>query len=135
MKKISSLSLAVTVVLSAILFLSGCQNTNEEQMRHIVVFKFKPSATPAQIDTVTKALGDLKDKIPGIVAFEHGENNSPENKNLGFTHVYMLTFEDAAARDNYLPHPEHKKFGALLGELDVMEDVFVVDFSPAETTE
>ena len=44
-------------------------------------------------------------------------NNSPEGKNLGFTHVYMLTFEDAAARDAYLPHPDHAKFGELLGKL------------------
>ena len=44
----------------------------------------------------------------------------------------MVTFEDAAARDAYLPHPEHKKFGALLGEVGVLEDAFVVDFSPAE---
>lgn len=99
-------------------------------MRHIVVFKYKPSATPAQIGQVTKAFGELQDKIPGIIAFEHGVNNSPENKNLGFTHVYQLTFEDAAARDAYLPHPEHKKFGALLGRLGVLEDAFVVDYTP-----
>ncbi|QNF35714.1 Dabb family protein [Adhaeribacter swui] len=102
-----------------------------EQVRHVVVFKFKPSATPAQITQVTQALADLKNKIPGIVSFEHGVNNSPENKNLGFTHVFLLTFKDAAARDTYLPHPEHKKFGQLLGQLGVMEDVFVVDYSPA----
>ena len=54
--------------------------------------------------------------------------NSPEGKNLGFTHVYLLTFESVAARDAYLPHPEHKKFGELLGKLGVVEDVFVVDY-------
>lgn len=132
MKKIAGISLAVAVAFSAILFLSGFQNSTNEQMRHIVVFKYKPGATPAQIEKVTRAFGDLQDKIPGIVAFEHGVNDSPENKNLGFTHVYMLTFEDAAARDAYLPHPEHKKFGALLGELGVLEDAFVVDYAPAE---
>ncbi|WP_164891022.1 Dabb family protein [Botryobacter ruber] len=99
-------------------------------MRHIVVFKYKPSATPEQIDQVTKAFSGLKDKIPGIIAFEHGINDSPENKNLGFTHVYQLTFTDAATRDAYLPHPEHKKFGQLLGQLKVVEDVFVVDYAP-----
>ncbi len=55
-------------------------------------------------------------------------NNSPEGKNLGFTHVYLATFESVAARDAYLPHPEHKKFGDLLGKLGVVEDVFVVDY-------
>jgi hypothetical protein len=102
------------------------------QLRHLVVFKFKPEATPAQIKQVTDALRALKDKIPGIVSFEHGVNNSPEKKNLGFTHAFLITFENAAARDNYLPHPEHKKFGELLASLKVMEDVFVVDYEPAK---
>ena len=41
----------------------------------------------------------------------------------------MVTFENAKARDTYLPHPEHKKFGELLGKLDILEDLFVVDYS------
>ena len=102
------------------------------QVRHLVVFKFKPAATPEQIQQVSDALRALKEKIPGIVSFERGVNNSPEGKNLGFTHAFLITFEDAAARDAYLPHPEHKKFGALLGSLNVMEDVFVVDYQPMQ---
>ncbi|MFM8743626.1 MAG: Dabb family protein, partial [Cytophagales bacterium] len=66
--------------------------------------------------------------IPGITSFEYGVNNSPENLNKGFTHVYLLTFKDAQSRDSYLPHPEHKKFGELLGRLGVLEEPFVVDF-------
>src|SRR5262245_45600210 len=103
-----------------------------ETVRHVVIFKYKPSATEAQIRQVTEAFRALKTKIPGILAFEHGVNNSPEGKNLGFTHVYLLTFEDAQARDTYLPHPEHRKFGELLGRLGILEDVFVVDYAPEE---
>jgi len=98
------------------------------EVRHIVVFKYKASATPGQINEVTTALKALKDKIPGILSFEHGVNNSPENLNKGFTHVYLLTFENVAARDAYLPHPEHKKFGALLGKLSILEEPFVIDY-------
>jgi hypothetical protein len=101
---------------------------NKGEVKHIVVFKWKSSATADQINQVTVAFKDLKHKIPGIVSIEHGVNNSPENLNKGFTHIYLLTFENVAARDAYLPHPEHKKFGALLGKLNVMEEVFVVDF-------
>ena len=97
-------------------------------VRHVVVFKYKKDAAPDKIAQVTKAFGELKGKIPGITSFEHGVNNSPEGKNQGFTHVYQLTFETVAARDAYLPHPEHKKFGDLLGKLAVVEDVFVVDY-------
>ena len=100
-------------------------------MKHIVVFKYKASATSGQINEVTRAFEALKDKIPGITSFEYGVNNSPENLNKGFTHVYLMTFENTAARDAYLPHPEHKKFGEHLRKLDVLEEAFVVDFQAA----
>ena len=87
-------------------------------VRHVVVFKYKKDAAPDKIAQVTRAFRDLRGKIPGITAFEDGINNSPEGKNLGFTHVYQLTFESVAARDAYLPHPEHKKFGELLGKVE-----------------
>lgn len=108
----------------------GAVAAQKHQVRHMVVFKFKSAAKPEQIQQVSDALRALKDKIPGIVSFERGVNNSPEKKNLGFTHAFLITFEDARARDAYLPHPEHQKFGALLGSLGVMEDVFVVDYEP-----
>lgn len=101
----------------------------KQPVRHIVIFKYKPGTTPDEIRQVTEAFRDLRKKIPGITAFEDGVNNSPEGKNLGFTHVYQLTFEDAAARDAYLPHPDHAKFGELLGKLGVVADVFVVDYA------
>jgi hypothetical protein len=44
--------------------------------------------------------------------------------------VYFITFTDAKARDAYLPHPAHQAFGKLLGSLGVLEDVFVVDYTP-----
>ena len=103
-----------------------------DPLRHIVIFKYKPQTTADQIRQVTDAFRALQHSIPGIRAFEHGINNSPEGKNLGFTHVYMLTFDTPAARDAYLPHTEHAQFGALLGQLNVLADVFVVDYVPAE---
>lgn len=131
MKNMLNLKKAVAAAFLILLTFS-CENQTEEQMRHIVIFKYKPTATDDQIEKVTSALGDLKDKIPGIVDFEHGVNDSPENKNIGFTHVYLFTFEDAEARDIYLPHPEHQKFGEMLREMEVVEDVFVVDYEPED---
>ena len=100
-------------------------------VRHIVVFKYKPGTPDEQIQQVTDAFRALQHLIPGIQSFEHGVNNSPEGKNHDFTHVYTLTFEDIQARDAYLPHPEHQRFGALLQRLGVVADVFVVDYVPA----
>ena len=101
-----------------------------QTVRHVVAFKFKAGAQEGQISLVTEAFRELRSRIPGITGFEDGVNNSPEGKNLGFTHVYLLTFDSLASRDAYLPHPEHKKFGELLGRLGVVEDAFVVDYVP-----
>ncbi len=131
MRKIMVMSLSALTLGAALVF-TAFQNKKSDQVRHIVVFKYKPDASQEKIDQITQAFKGLKGKIPGIVSFEHGINDSPENKNLGFTHVYQVTFKDAAARDAYLPHPEHKKFGELLGQLNVLEDAFVVDYRPVE---
>jgi Stress responsive A/B Barrel Domain len=101
-------------------------------VKHIVVFKYKSSVTDSQIEEVTRAFKALKGKIPGILSFEYGVNDSPENLNKGFTHVHLITFENAEARDAYLPHPEHKKFGELIRKLHVLEEALVLDFQPSE---
>lgn len=118
------------LLIPAILLMPVAASAQKSPVRHVVVFKYKPEATPDQIAQVTRAFRDLRHRIPGITDFEDGVNNSPEGLNHGFTHVYLMTFEDAAARDAYLPHPEHKKFGELLGKLGIVDEVFVVDYVP-----
>ena len=103
----------------------------DSAVRHVVIFKYRSGADEGEIAQVTNAFRALQNSVPGILAFEHGVNNSPEDLNLGFTHAFTLTFEDAAARDAYLPHPEHEAFGDLLTELGVVEEVFVVDYVPS----
>ncbi len=128
MKKIFLVLFTFTSVALCILTSFTCKPP--EEVKHIVIFKYKSSATVQQISQVTEAFKNLKIKISGIISIEYGVNNSPENLNKGFTHVYLLTFANLRARDQYLPHPEHKKFGELLSELGVLEEPFVVDFTP-----
>ncbi len=119
--------LAFTVL--SLLAAVATAHASEKPVRHVVVFNYQDGATDKQIKQVTDAFRSLQNDIPGIVAFEDGVNNSPEGLNKGFTHVYVVTFEDAKARDEYLPHPEHKEFVKLMEELDILEDVFVIDYS------
>ncbi len=98
----------------------------DQVLRHAVFFSFKKEATEAQIDTIVNAFLKLPTKIPEIIDFQWGTNNSPENLNDGFTHCFLLTFKDEAGRDAYLPHPAHKEFGKSLGGLH--EKVFVIDY-------
>ena len=100
----------------------------EGMIRHVVFFKFKEGTTQADIEKVEKAFAALPEKIEEIADFEWGTNNSPEKHDKGFTHCFLLTFDSAADRDAYLPHPAHKEFGTILRPY--LEDVTVIDFAP-----
>lgn len=111
------------------LFLSGVNAQTAKPgkvLRHVVMFKFKDSATPANIQKIEEAFAKLPQKIGGIQSFEWGINSSPEGMNQGLTHCFLLTFTSDKDRDAYLIHPAHKEFGKSLGT-DV-EKVTVFDF-------
>ncbi len=95
-------------------------------LRHVVLFKFKEGTTPEQISNVEVAFSALPSKIPQIKGYEWGLNNSPEGLEKGFTHCFFLTFASEEDRAIYLPHPDHKAFGAVLSPF--LDDVLVVDY-------
>ncbi len=83
-------------------------------IRHVVLLKFRRDVTPQRIDGLLAEVAALKDKIGGILSVSGGANNSPEGLEKGFAHGFVVDFADAAARDAYLPHPEHVKVGGRL---------------------
>lgn len=100
-----------------------------QAVRHVVVLRFNDHITADQVTTIAGRFRALKDKIPGITAFEYGENNSTEGANRGLTHVFLLTFEDAAARDAYLPHPDHLAFVEYMtSETNALGEAFIIDY-------
>ena len=99
---------------------------SKKTLYHVVSFKFKPDADPEQIKAAEAAFVELKEKIPTITSLNWGTNVSPEKRNKGFTHCFILTFASEKDRDDYLPHPAHKAFGKVLGP--IVQDVFVIDF-------
>lgn len=105
---------------------SDTSAAKDSALRHVVLFKFKEGTTANQLEVIESAFVDLKHKIPEIESLEWGLNNSPEDLAKGFTHCFFLTFATEAARDVYLPHPDHKAFGALLDPY--LEDVLVIDY-------
>lgn len=98
----------------------------EKVLRHVVLFSFKTEASPENIASVEAAFTALPGKIPEIKGYEWGTNNSPEGLDKGFTHCFFLTFHSEEDRAVYLPHPDHKAFGAVLGPY--LEDVLVLDY-------
>ena len=95
-------------------------------LRHVVIFKFKEGTSQKDIAKVESAFAALPSKISEIVGYEWGLNNSPEGLEKGFTHCFFLTFKSEEDRATYLPHPDHKAFGAILGPH--LDDVLVIDY-------
>ena len=96
------------------------------KIKHIALFKFKDGTAQEQIDKVLEELMDLSESIPGIEDYVAGLNNSPEGLNQGFTHGFVMTFLDAAARDAYLTHPDHERAKALV--LPYVANVIIFDY-------
>ncbi|NKB71203.1 MAG: Dabb family protein [Candidatus Latescibacteria bacterium] len=98
-------------------------------IQHIVLLKLKSGTTQEQKAVLLEGLVALKrdNKISGIESVTGGDNNSPEGKTHGFDWGFVMTFTDAAARDAYLPHPDHKALGQNLLR-PIVDDVLVLDY-------
>jgi hypothetical protein len=106
--------------------LAQAQEKPAALLRHVVLFKFKPEVTKPQVQEVVDAFAALPKKIDTIAGFEWGTDVSTEMKSEGFTHCFIVSFQDAKARDEYLPHTAHKEFVTLVGPR--IEKVLVFDF-------
>ncbi len=82
----------------------------ERVLRHIVLFRWVPQVDAAELASIERQFRQLAREIPGVLGFVCGTDNSPEGLQQGFTHAYIVTFRDEAARDAYLPHPAHQAF-------------------------
>ncbi|GLU57305.1 Dabb family protein [Dyadobacter frigoris] len=98
----------------------------KKMLRHAVLFKFKDTATPAQVKEVEDAFRKLPSKVKEVKGFEWGTNNSPEGLNQGFTHIFFVSFDSEEGRAAYLPHPEHKAFVKVLEPH--LDKVLVIDY-------
>lgn len=96
--------------------------------RHVVLFKFKDGASDKQVRKVEREFAALEGRIGLIRDLEWGTDVSPENKNKGFTHCFLVTFDNKRTVKKYIKHPAHQKFLKTLKP--VLKDALVVDYEP-----
>jgi hypothetical protein len=105
-------------------------------VKHLVVFQFKPGTAPAEIDRIMRELAAFVGRIPGLLDFEGGPYSGPypgaDGLNRGYSHGFVMTFRDAAARAAYLPHPEHLRFKD--GLVPHLQEVIAFDFETGGQT-
>jgi hypothetical protein len=94
---------------------AGADTKKEQrQLRHVVLFKFKESASAKQVKAIEDAFRALPTKIDTISGFEWGTDVSVEDLADGFTHCFFVTFKTQEGLKAYLPHEAHQDFVALL---------------------
>jgi hypothetical protein len=96
------------------------------KVKHLALLKFKEGTGPDEIDRVFEQLLELSESIEGIEDYVSGPNTSPEGLNQGFTHGFVMTFQDSATRDAYLVHPDHERVKTEV--LPKVDSVLVFDF-------
>jgi hypothetical protein len=120
-------TLLLTIALFSFTYMANAQTKEPAKLlRHAVLLKFKDSSSPEDVKKVEDAFRALKSQIKEIEGFEWGTNNSPENLNQGFTHLFFVTFKSEKDREVYLPHPAHKAFVGVLGPH--LDKVLVLDY-------
>ena len=95
--------------------------------RHVVLFKFKPSAAAETVATIENAFRALCAELPFVRGFEWGRNSSPEGLDQGFTHCFIVSFDGPEGRDAYLIHPAHQAYCRRYLDPS-LEEACVVDF-------
>ena len=97
--------------------------STESVLRHVVLFGFTPETTPDQVRAIEDAFAALPGEIAEIIDFEWGVDVSVENAARGYTHCFLVTFRDGAARQvtaiEYIP-PAGVDPRRLVTSLDVM---------------
>ncbi|KAK3380495.1 stress responsive A/B barrel domain-containing protein [Lasiosphaeria ovina] len=102
---------------------------------HIVLFQFKQEADAAAVETACANFLALKESClslnsqqPYIKSMTGGKDNSPEGKQDGLTHGFVMQFATADERNYYLEKdPAHQKFKKEVEP--IVQKVTVVDFT------
>jgi hypothetical protein len=91
---------------------------------HLVLFKFKPETTEAEIQQLAEGLGGLPQKIEEIREFRFGADVIHSERSYDFGLV--SSFDDLDALQGYQVHPEHQKVVTHVKE--ITSGVVAVDF-------
>lgn len=123
------MKLSLSIKLAAFLLMTASSFAGD--FRHIVLFKFKESATPEQIREIESAFAKLPDQIDVIKDFEWGKmDNAEVGMNDGLTHSFLVTFKNKADLEKYLPHAAHQLFVGKVKPL--LEKAVVFDYEAKE---
>jgi len=80
-------------------------------IRHVVVFRFRPGTTPADVAAIVEGLAGLPHAIAEIAAYRFGRDLAINDGNADFAVV-----ADFAGVDDYIAYRDHPLHRALIAE-------------------
>jgi hypothetical protein len=83
-------------------------------IRHIVLIRFRPAVSQAEITALFAELHLIEGRLPGLIAITSGRSESPEQMERGYMHGFVADFHDWAALQSYQQDQAHQRLGAKL---------------------
>ncbi|KAK6926648.1 Stress responsive alpha-beta barrel, partial [Dillenia turbinata] len=97
------------------------------EFKHLVVAQFKEGV---EVKDILKGMEQLVSEIDTVKTFEWGQDiESHDMLRQGFTHVFLMTFENKEAFTSFLGHPKHIEFSGIFSE--AIQKVVLLDFPTA----
>jgi hypothetical protein len=72
---------------------------------HVVLLRFRETASPVQVEDERRALLAMRGAVPGLLGVAFGPNLAPSSAE--WPHVLVVTLEDFVSVERYLAHPVH----------------------------
>ncbi|KAL2937632.1 hypothetical protein RDABS01_021081 [Bienertia sinuspersici] len=92
--------------------------------KHLVVAKFKEGVV---LEDIIKGMQDLVSEIDVIKSFEWGHDmESHEMLRQGFTHSFIMGFNNKEDYNTYTAHPKHAEYAAIFSA--AIDKVILLDF-------
>ena len=95
---------------------TGTYHDVVSQVTHVVLVSWKSGVGSGVEESIRSAIRGLGDTIPGIVSLVEGHSSSPEGLENGHDYGFVVTFDDAQARDSYVTDARHRVVANAIGE-------------------
>jgi hypothetical protein len=102
----------IAISAAALLFTAGIaiganKFAKPSTILHVVTCRFKPEATAEQKQAVLKGVEKMAGEIPGIKSVW---TKGIKVQGQGYTHAFVIEFENQKAFEGYADHASHKAF-------------------------
>ncbi|KAK9175639.1 hypothetical protein WN944_027646 [Citrus x changshan-huyou] len=94
------------------------------EFKHLVIVKFKEGVV---VEDIVKGMKKLVSEIDSVKSFEWGQDvEGQEMLRQGFTHAFLMTFNEKEDYTTFASHPSHVEFSATFSA--AIEKIVLLDF-------